>query len=188
MRAHNKIHFSVVIAVLFTLHSVPAAAATPGYSGSELSADIITAVVPFGSYWLAHNKDDSQGEGQLLRSIGASLVLNSALRYGLQDSSWSVRPNGSPYGFPSGHTAFMASSAAFLQDRYGWKYGVPAYLLTGYVAWVRVDSDHHRWRDVAAGVALSYGVSKLFVTPHNATRLAPMVGPDWLGMRIERSF
>lgn len=85
-------------------------------------------------------------------------------------------------------TAFAASSAAFLQDRFGWKYGVPAYVMVGYVSYVRVATNHHRWRDIAAGVALSMGVSRLFVTPHDATHMAPIVGPDWLGMRIERSF
>jgi len=77
---------------------------------------------------------------------------------------------------------------ACLQDRYGWKYGLPAHALVAYVSYVRVDTDHHRWRDVAAGAAVSYGISKLFVTPENATHLAPVIGPDFLGMRWERSF
>ena len=184
----RKLNLFAAIAVLFTLYSVPATAATDGYSGSELSADLITAVVPFGTFWIAHKKDDSHGEGQWVRSTGASLIINSVLRYGLKDSEWSERPNGSPYGFPSGHTAFMASSAAFLQDRYGWKYGVPAYALTGYVAWVRVDTDHHRWRDVIAGAALSWSVSKLFVSPHDMPHITPIIGPKHIGLQWERTF
>jgi hypothetical protein len=82
----------------------------------------------------------------------------------------------------------VVSSAAFLQDRYGWQYGVPAYLLSGYVAYVRVDTEHHRWRDIIAGAALSYGVSKLYVTPQHATQIAPVVGPDYLGMSWKRSW
>jgi hypothetical protein len=65
---------------------------------------------------------------------------------------------------------------------------VPAYLLSGYVAYVRVDTDHHRWRDVIAGGLVGYAMSKLFVTPEGATQLAPLIGPDFLGMRWERSF
>jgi membrane-associated phospholipid phosphatase len=114
--------------------------------------------------------------------------VNSILRLGFEQTSWGTRPNGHPYGFPSGHAAFVTSSAAFLQDRYGWKYGVPAYLLVGYVSYVRVDTDHHRWRDVIAGSLVSYGISKFFVTPQNATHIAPIIGPDMIGFRWERSF
>lgn len=182
-----KLRLSVLLAATFCLQSVTATAGE--YTSSrEFPADVVTALVPFGTFAIAHYDDDGEGEGQYLRSTGVSLLVNSLLRLGFNETSWGKRPNGSPYGFPSGHAAFMTSSAAFLQDRYGWKLGVTAYALTAYVAWVRVDTDHHRWRDVAAGVALSYGVSKLFVVPRNATHIAPVIGPDWLGLRWERSF
>jgi len=182
------IHCCIATAALLLPFPAGADRADDEYTDEELSADIITAVVPLTAYAIAHYKDDGDGEGQFLRSNAASLVLNTTLRLAFNETDWGTRPNGSPYGFPSGHVAFMTSSAAFLQDRFGWEYGVPAYLLTGYVAWVRVDTDHHRWRDVAAAAGLSIGVSRLFVTPQNATHIAPIIGPDWLGMRIERSF
>ncbi len=154
----------------------------------ELPGDIVTAILPFATLGVTWQKDDKEGAFQFLRSTGASLVVNSALRLAFNETEYGERPNGSPYGFPSGHVGFTTSSAAFLQDRYGWKYGVPAYAAVAYVAWVRVDTDHHRWRDVGAAALLSYGISKLFVTPENATHLAPVVGPDFLGMRWQRSF
>jgi membrane-associated phospholipid phosphatase len=178
---------SGALAALLALHAVPAAAGEE-YTNSELSADLITAAMPLTAFAIAHYKDDGDGEGQFLRSNAVSLVLTTVLRGAFNETSWGPRPNGNEYAFPSGHAAFVTAQAAFLQERFGWKYGVPAYLLVGYVSWVRVDSDHHHWRDIAAGVALSWGVSKLFVTPNDATHIAPVVGPDWLGMRLERSF
>lgn len=157
-------------------------------ASEELPADIVTGLLPLTTYAISYFKDDSEGSKQFLRSTAASLVVNTTLRVAFNQTSWGERPNGSPYGFPSGHAAFVTSSAAFLQDRYGWKYGLPAYALAGYVSYVRVDTDHHRWRDVAAGALVSYGVSKLFVTPQHATYVAPLIGPDFLGMRWERSF
>lgn len=164
------------------------------YSGSaaaiseELPADIVTGLLPLTSYAIAYFKDDDLGKEQFLRSNVVSLILTTALRGAFNETSWGRRPNGDPYGFPSGHVAFSSASAAFLQDRYGWQYGLPAYALVGYVAYVRVDGNNHHWRDAVAGAALSYGVSKLFVTPENATYLAPVIGPDFLGMRWQRSF
>lgn len=155
----------------------------------ELPADIVTGVLPLatlGYSWIV--KDDAEGTKQLLRSTGVSLVFINSLRLAFNDTEYGERPNGSPYGFPSGHIAFLAPSAAYLQDRYGWKYGLPAWAATVYVAHNRVDTDHHKWRDVIASGVLAWGISKLFVTPENATNIAPVVGPDWLGMRIQRSF
>ena len=179
----TRLVFPIAIATLLCAHAGSAAAGE-----KELPADIVTGLMPLTTYAIAHFKDDDEGKKQFLRSNAVSLVLNSTLRLAFNETTWGERPNGSPYGFPSGHVAFVTSSAAYLQDRYGWQYGVPAYALVGYVAHVRVDTDHHRWRDVAAAAALSFGVSKLFVTPENASYLAPVIGPDFMGMRWERSF
>lgn len=175
------------LAALLALPALPAAAGGD-YTGGELSADIITATLPAVAFAITHYKEDGAGEGQFFRSNAASLVLNTTLRVAFNETSWGERPNGNPYGFPSGHVAFVAAQAAFLQERFGWKYGLPAYALVGYVGYVRVDTDHHRWRDVLAGVAVSTLTAKLFVTPHDAVHVAPVIGPDWLGLRIERSF
>lgn len=178
-----RLRFAALLALLLCLPAGPAAAVS-----EELPADVVTAVLPLSTFAIAWFKDDVEGQKQFLRSNAVSLLLNTTLRVAFNETSWGERPNDSPYGFPSGHVAFVTTSAAFLQDRYGWKYGLPAYLVVGYVAYVRVDTDHHRWRDVIAGAALSWGVSKLFVTPEHATHLAPVIGPDFIGIRWERSF
>lgn len=178
-----KFHLSAALIVLFSL--LPGVAAE---ASEESTADIVTLLIPLGTYAIANSKDDDEGKSQFLRSTGMSLVLNSAARLAFNETSWGKRPNGKEYGFPSGHTAFVVSSAAFLQDRYGWQYGVPAYLLSGYVAYVRVDTEHHYWRDILAAAALSYGVSKWYVTPQHATQITPVVGLNYLGMSLKRSW
>ena len=179
-----RLYFCAVLTLMFCLHSGTAAAVP-----DELPADIITGLVPIGTYALVrYKKEDRKGESQYLRSLGTTLVLNSALRYSLKNTEWSTRPNGSPYGFPSGHASFMTSSAAYLATRYGWRYGLPAYALTAYVSWVRVDTDHHRWRDVIAGAVLSFGVSHWFVTPQDAPQITPVIGPDSVELRWQRFF
>ena len=173
-------------AALVVLLGLRAGTATAG--AEELSADIVTGLLPLTAYAIAHFKDDDEGEKEFLRSTAASLVVNTSLRLAFNQTSWGVRPNGRPYSFPSGHVTLVVSGAAFLQDRYGWKYGAPAYALSAYVAWLRVDTGHHYWRDAVGGAALGYGVSKLFVTPQNATHIAPIIGPEFIGMRWQRSY
>lgn len=179
---------TAALAAFMALHAGLAAADGNPYSGDELAADIVTAALPLGAYAIAHYRDDGAGEGQFLRANAASLVLNTVLRVGFNQTRWGERPNGNQYAFPSGHVGFVVTQAAFLQQRFGWQYGVPAYLLSGYVAWVRVDTDHHHWRDIIAAVAVAEFTARLFVTPHDAVHVAPIIGPDWLGLRLERSF
>lgn len=175
---------SVFIAVL-ALHPGPAKA---GNGPDVVATDILTAVVPLTGLAVAYFTDDSEGQKQWLRNTGVNQVLVTALRIGFNETSLGERPNGHPYGFPSGHQAFVTSGATFLGERYGWKWGTPAYIAAAYVAYVRVDQEKHHWRDVLASGALAYGVALMTVTPENATYLAPVIGPDFLGLRWERSF
>ncbi len=180
-----KLHRCImVVAVILSLLNVT----NPAKGDDILAADIVTGVLPVTALAIAYFKSDVEGEKQWLRNTIANQLLTSAARVGFNNTSWGKRPDGNEYGFPSGHVAFVASGASFLQERYGWEYGVPAWLLTGYVAYVRVNNDKHHWRDVVASGVLAYGVAKLFVTPENATHLAPIIGPDFMGLRWERSW
>jgi membrane-associated phospholipid phosphatase len=175
----------LLLVVFAALHVAPAKAVN---SSDVLAGDIVTGILPvvaFGTAWL---KDDHEGEVEWMRDTIESEVLVTSLRLAFGNSSIGRRPNGGKYGFPSGHAGFVFSQAGFLQERYGWKYGVPALIAATGVSYIRVREEKHHWRDVIVGGALSYGVSLLTVTPYQATHLAPIVGPDWLGIRFERSF
>ena len=175
---------SAAIAIMLGLHSGTAAAAVK----PEFPANVVMVGVPIAAYFIAGSKDDDEGQGQLLRSVAAGVVAHALLSVAFNYTSWGERPNGSGHAFPSGHVTLVTSGAAFLQDRYGWRYGLPAYAAVLYVADVRVETGHHSWRDVIGAVALGWGVSKFFVTPQNATHIAPVIGPHFLGFRWERSF
>ena len=153
-----------------------------------LAGDIVTGLAPFVTFGIAYFKDDREGEIEWLRDTAINEVVNTGLRVAFNQTSLGRRPDGSRYGFPSGHAGFVFSQAAFLQERYGWRYGAPALVLASAVSYIRVREGKHYWRDVVTGGALGYGVALLTVTPFNAVHLAPVVGPDWLGIRFQRSF
>ncbi len=154
----------------------------------KTAGDVLQFAVPAAALSVAWLKGDEEGEAEWLRNTTASVVATQVLKLAFNSTSWGERPNGGKGSFPSGHTAFAASGAAFLTERYGWEYGLGAWAVTGYVAYTRVAEREHRWRDVAAGAALSYGIGKLFVTPEAATHLAPIIGPHFIGLRWERSW
>ena len=68
--------------------------------------------------------------------------------------------------FPSGHTSTTFQSASFIHKRYGFKYSIPAYVLAGYTAFTRLESDKHDGWDVLAGAIIGVGCSYLFTTPY----------------------
>jgi membrane-associated phospholipid phosphatase len=84
------------------------------------------------------------------------------------------RPDGEKYAFPSGHTSISFSAAAFMQKRYGWKFGIPFYLLAGYVGWSRVYADRHDYWDVLGGVAVGTGCAYLFTRPYEKNKVDVM--------------
>ena len=173
------------LAVSFALHGARAAAAD---SQTLRAGDILTVLFPLVTFGIAYEKDDTEGEKQWARDLGVNEVLNTGLRVAFNNTSWGRRPDGSSYGFPSGHAGFVFSQAGFLQERYGWAYGAPALILATGISYIRVREDKHHWRDVIAGGALGYGVSMITVTPIKALHIAPVIGPGWLGIRFSRSF
>ncbi|NKF22268.1 phosphatase PAP2 family protein [Solimonas sp. C16B3] len=136
-------------------------------------------------------KGDYQGTKQYAYNFAAVFAATEALKYSVDHTRWGTRPNGGNESFPSGHTSAACSAAAFLSDRYGWQYGAPLYATALFTAYSRVDEHYHHWRDVIAGCALSWGVSKLITTPYvDASRVsvAPMMEPHAVGVQLSFAF
>ena len=111
-------------------------------------------------------KNDREGFWQLAKSASANLGATYLLKYAINKQ----RPEGALDGkaFPSGHTSFAFQGASFLQRRYGWKYGIPAYALAAYVGWSRIEGigERHDGWDVLGGALVGIGSTYLFTTPY----------------------
>ena len=108
---------------------------------------------------------DKEGSWQFVKSFSANLAATYTLKYAFNKP----RPEGAMDGlaFPSGHTSVAFNSAAFIQKRYGWKYGLPAYILAGFVGYSRIEglNDRHDGWDVLGGLVIGVGSSYLFTNP-----------------------
>lgn len=134
-------------------------ASAPCRADKDQQADILMLALPASAYALTLMEDDDDGSWALSKSLGVSAIGTLALNALIDKDS----PNGkSDDAFPSGHATIAFSSAAFIQRRYGWKKGIPAYLVASYTGWLRVETDDHDYTDVLGGAAIGILSSYLF--------------------------
>lgn len=149
-------------------------------SAVQASGDVSQIIIPLAAYAATLAEDDSEGTTEFCKSF----LLNLGVTYGLKWTVDKKRSDGGGQAFPSGHTSTSFQGAAFIQRRYGWKFGLPFYLGAAYVGWSRVYSDRHDAADVLAGAAIGMASSYLFTTPFKKVTVSPMVDDHALGLTV----
>ncbi len=127
-------------------------------------------------------------------------VLNVVYFQSIKLVAQRTRPNGSNnQSFPSGHTSNAFALATVAERHYGWKIGVPAYLLAGAMGASRMKQDMHYFSDVVAGATLGYIVGRTVVRVNNrpladgsgrgaSLNVAPIVARRARGVQLSLSF
>ena len=160
--------------ILLLAGAAPAGAGTSENLGTDVA---IALPVIAGGITLA--KGDWKGTAQ----VTVDTIATVGLAYGLKHVIREQRPDKSDFkSMPSDTSALAFAPAQFLWDRYGWRYGVPAYAAATFVAWSRVDAQKHHWYDVAASAGIAFGVSKIFTTSYQPPGLRYGVTPTEGGL------
>lgn len=171
---------SVVVCLI--LLSMPWSSFAESTKNIERTGDILQLAIPLTAYGMTYIFDDRGGQRSLTSSLFSTLGTTYALKYTFQDE----RPDGGEGSFVSGHTSSAFSAAAFIQRRYGWKYGLPAYLAASFVGWSRVKAGRHYSDDVLRGAAIGILSSYLLTRPyHKNVRVSPMVNGHTLGLNFQ---
>ena len=114
---------------------------------------------------------DWHGAKQSLLAMGSASLVTGALKYSIHER----RPDGSnSHSFPSGHTSLSFAAAASIDQRFGWKAGIPAHLVAGLVGLARVKADKHYWHDVAVGAVIGEVAGRLLVDKRRGHRAPPL--------------
>jgi len=100
----------------------------------------------------------------LIQSLAMAEALTQTLKY----TTRRERPDGSgKNSFPSGHAADTFAFATALERHLGWRYAVPAYIFSSYVAISRLPANRHWLSDAVFGSAVGI-ISGRTVTSHEA--------------------
>lgn len=148
------------IALTAALALTPAAVKA---NGLESAGTDVAIALPLLAGGLTVAKGDWTGTAQLavdgIGTMGTTYILKQVIR--------EQRPDKSDFkSFPSDTAALAFAPAQFLWDRYGWEYGVPAYLAAGFVGYSRIDAKKHHWWDVAASAGIAFTFGQLIDTEY----------------------
>lgn len=163
-------------------------AVTGNRKAVRTSGDVGAILLPVAGLTAILINKDWEGLKQGVFAGATTLGVTYALKYIVKKD----RPDHSDnHSFPSMHTSVSFTAAAFIQRRYGWKWGLPAYVLSTYVGWSRVYGKKHDWWDVAAGAAIGAGSSYIFTRPfakkHELT-ISPVAGDGHYGFYASMKF
>lgn len=127
----------------------------------DKTTDVLCLAPALTGACVAWAKEDWDG----MKQLGLSAATGIAANYLLEAAITKDRPDGTGHhAFPSTHTMAAFTGATFLTRRYGWKWGVPAYVVSSYVAWGRCYARKHDAWDVLGGAALGTVSACLFTT------------------------
>jgi membrane-associated phospholipid phosphatase len=152
--------------------------------GLTNTGDAMAYVLPAAAVGLTAYFKDGEGAWELAESVGITMAVTVGLKYGIH----SRRPNGKPHSFPSGHAAITFSSAEFMRKRYGWEYGVPAYIIASFVGYSRVRAHVHYSRDVVTGAAIGVATTFLLSKPYHGWHVQPQLDAGYRGLSVSRDF
>lgn len=142
----------------------------PGEILGELGTLLGTASVVYAVGRIKDQPKVSHLGMDLIEALAMSEVLTQTLKYTVGRE----RPDGSSNNsFPSGHAADTFAFATALERHLHWRYAIPAYVFSSYVAISRLPANRHWLSDAVFGSAVGI-IAGRTVTSHESERPYPV--------------
>ncbi|HET7794359.1 MAG TPA: phosphatase PAP2 family protein [Rhizobacter sp.] len=149
-------------AICALLLTCTAMASLAGTDDEREAGDALSYLLPAGVLAVEVWHGDREGATQFVLSFATTLGVTEVLKR----TTHVERPDQSnDQSFPSGHAARAFAAATFVHRRHGLEPALPLYALATYVGYTRVQSQRHRWVDVAGAAAVSAVSTWVFVEP-----------------------
>ena len=155
--------------------------------GDQLGQAGVHFGVPLALYVAARTTGHSE------TAAFAVTLLRAQIANGIVTRSLKLIPRPRPFqevatlghgSFPSGHTSATFATATVIHRRWGWRTGLPAYLLASYVGVTRLHNNHYL-SDVTFGAALGIATGLAVNQPSRRVAISPIIVPGRAGVAID---
>ncbi len=144
------------------------------FKAGEILGELPTLLANASAVYAVGRIGDHPKVSHLGMDLIEALVMSEALTQGLKYTTRRERPDGSSNNsFPSGHAADTFAFATALERHLNWKYSVPAYIFSSYVAISRLPANRHWLSDAVFGSAVGI-IAGRTVTSHESERPYPV--------------
>jgi membrane-associated phospholipid phosphatase len=171
--------------------TLPALALAPGFAiagdDHRRAGDVLRYALPAGVVARELWRRDDEGLWQLGQSWAVTILATEALKR----TTHVERPDRSDdLSFPSRHASDAFAAATYMHRRHGIDQAWPWYAAATYVGWTRVQSNRHRWVDIAGSAALASASSWWLVSPAGGPRVSvvPMLAPGQFSVAVHTSW
>lgn len=129
------------------------------------------------AWWITGAAAGSDKQATVGRDLLRGQLLQVGWAYGIKYATDRTRPNGDPRSLPSGHATTSFTTAMVLQEHFGWKIGLPAFLAAAYTGASRVTDNQHWASDVVFGAALGMASGRTVTLHLRDTRFSMSAVP-----------
>jgi hypothetical protein len=147
---------------------------------AELIAPVVAGLFAAGLY-----RDGDPRFKATSYALAQGFVMNGVVTASMKAALSRMRPDGSnDVSFPSGHTSMSFMWATVLSRNYGFKVGIPAYAVAGYVGATRLQENKHHMSDIVAGATIGYIIGRTVTR----RRKGPLSKVNWMVAPSRRGF
>ena len=144
------------------------------FKPGEILGELYTLLGSASAVYAVGRIKDQPKVSHLGMDLIEALAMSEALTQTLKYTTGRERPDGSSKNsFPSGHAADTFAFATALERHLNWKYSVPAYIFSSYVALSRLPANRHWLSDAVFGSAVGI-IAGRTVTSHESERPYPV--------------
>lgn len=162
--------------------SIPTALFESGNTIGQFAFQVTAGLATYGVGKVSGNRKAALVGRDIVRAQLLSQTLVQVVKFTVRRE----RPDGSnDKSFPSGHSASAFATATVLQRHYGWKVGVPAYALGGYIAMARMAWNRHHATDVVMGAGFGIASARTVTMSVAKTKFSVGVQPERGGASIQ---
>ena len=157
---------------------------SPSMPGGSIYGSQIYQIPAAIAWWVIGSAAGSESQANVGRDLLRAQLSVVSWTYAVKFIADRTRPNGDPRGFPSGHASTSFATAAVLQEHFGWKVGLPAFVAAAYTGVSRIADNQHWASDIVFGAAVGMASGRT-VTIHvrdSRVTLSPVPLPGGIGV------